>query len=622
MYNNKSLAIGIPYDDINWYDIEGQPFGRAQNFNAIVFNDANNIIDISGAFAVGGNFYSPRGLSLAFGTRSKLLDTGYNPYDVRFLSGGSVTTSGPLVVVGHVVGDGPFYLAKGSTYLIGKSNNPDQLEELKYLYQRAGGSRYWTPTDKGDHYIVPSYDVPRYIPASRVRADVPSFFRDARASINAYKECIENLEVNGTVINNNHEYILRGSDPLQNVFLIDVRPNGLITKGIRAEVPNGSLVIVKLRTGDHAHLQYGVYGEESRANHTLYVFEDATQIHMEKPSDIWGSILAPQAMFHGHPTGGHVSGNVALGSFAVNPNSGFEFHLYPFVGGVACQGLLPGEEIPEVPVPETPTPEVPVPETPVPPVLECPPCPTCPEVIPCPAPQPCPTPEPCPTPPPCPTCPTPEPCPIPEPCPTCPTPPPCPIPEPCPTPQPCPTPPPCPICPLPEPCPVCPACPTPEPCPTCPTCPTPQPCPTCPTCPTPEPCPTCPTCPACPVCPIPEPCPTCPPCPTPQPCPICPPCPEYAECDIMPGLIEGCIWDCQCCEKHEWKVSLCQCIDGDEYLLYSLKVACCECFVFEVPFDGNYLLSICTTKQVWNSKCKPALLFKNVGVDSLMIEYH
>ena len=38
-------TIGIPYDEIYWYDIEGQPFGIAKNFNAIVFNDANNIVD-------------------------------------------------------------------------------------------------------------------------------------------------------------------------------------------------------------------------------------------------------------------------------------------------------------------------------------------------------------------------------------------------------------------------------------------------------------------------------------------------------------------------------------------------------------------------------------------------
>ena len=117
-------------------------------------------------------------------------------------------------------------------------------------------------------------------------------------------------------------------------------------------------------------MQYGVYGERDKANQTLYLFEDAANIYMEKSSDIWGSILAPQAMFHAHPTGGHVSGNAALGAFAVNADSGFEFHYFPFVGGVMCQAIAPA---PVVPAPEVPR--------------------VCPM---CPAPPPCPTPEPCP----------------------------------------------------------------------------------------------------------------------------------------------------------------------------------------------------------------------------------
>ena len=35
--NGRSSYVGIPYEDINWYDIAGQPFGIASNFNAIVF---------------------------------------------------------------------------------------------------------------------------------------------------------------------------------------------------------------------------------------------------------------------------------------------------------------------------------------------------------------------------------------------------------------------------------------------------------------------------------------------------------------------------------------------------------------------------------------------------------
>jgi hypothetical protein len=68
-YENAFYSIsdsGIPYEDIVWYDMKGQPFGIASKFNAIIFKDANNIVDATGAIAVGGNFSSPRRLSITY----------------------------------------------------------------------------------------------------------------------------------------------------------------------------------------------------------------------------------------------------------------------------------------------------------------------------------------------------------------------------------------------------------------------------------------------------------------------------------------------------------------------------------------------------------------------------
>jgi choice-of-anchor A domain-containing protein len=578
--NETKVSSGLPYDNINWYDVEGQPFGSASGFNVIVFNDANNIVDIEGPVAIGGNYYSPRGLSVGFARDSRFKEIGYSPDLVRFLVGGNVSMTKPLVVIGHVVAGGGFRAGNGSTYLIGKDGTTDGIPQLKVLYQANGGSQYWTPTDKGDHYIVPSYDVPRYIPASRVNANISKFFSDARESIGYYKNCIEALTPNGTVVDNYHELILRGNDPVQNVFLVDVSPNGLINKGLRAEVPQGSTVIVRLKTGPNAHLQYGVYGESSKANRTLYVFEDATNIYMEKSSDFWGSILAPQAMFHAHPTGGHVSGNAALGSFAVNANSGFEFHFYPFVGGIKCQAVSPAPEVP-VPVPEQPAP-------------------TCPEETPCPTPIPCPE------------CPTPKPCPAPVVCPA---------PIVCPEQVSCPKPEPCKECPTPEPCPVCPTCPAPIVCPTpipCPECPKPEPCPTCPVCPEcpkPEPCPACPVCPECPK---PEPCPVCPTCPE---CPACPECPVCEECLIKCGVISGCIWGCCCGKSHQWDVKLYQRCDDMDTLLFWVPIDCEGKFEFLVPYEGYYILKIRMAENCCKSYwCKPMVSLTNIGVSDFMVE--
>lgn len=554
---NDREHAGIPYTDVAWYDVIGQPFGTAVNFNAIVFGDANNIVDTKGAMAVGGSFVSPRGLTLGFGNNNKMTGTGYSPDLIRFLVGKNVSMQGPLVVGGHVVVGGNFRAAKGSTYMIGKDNSADQAEELTALYDARGGSRYWRLSDRDTHYAVSSYDVPRYIPADRIEADVTGFFDEAYESISQFHDCIAELRPNGTVTEHYTTWTLRGNDPNQNVFEIDVRPNGILNHDIRLEIPQNSIAIIILRTGNNAHLQFGFWGQEAMADRTLYVFEDARSIYMEKPAAIWGSFLAPQAMFHAHATGGVVSGNAALGGFAVNPASGFEFHLYPFVGGVVCRAEAPA------PLPQ-PTP--------------------------LPAPTPPPTPRPVP--------PQPAPIPVPRPLPA-PTPPPAPRPAPAPTPPPAPRPAPIQAPPQPAPCPEA------EACPPCEECPPPQ---------EQVPCPVCPECPEATtrieIVPIKVPVPI--PCPEEE-------CKE--ECLIIPGLIYGCIWGCSCCCNHEWEVRLYRSCNERRVMLYCYRMGNVGCFEFRVPYDDYYMLEICPIGYGKNKgSCKPIMTLKNVGVASLSIE--
>ena len=72
----------ISYQDIIWEDVPGNPFGRAGAFNAIIFGDANNIVDTKGPMAIGGSFYSPRGLSLNFGENINAPE--YTPDNIGF----------------------------------------------------------------------------------------------------------------------------------------------------------------------------------------------------------------------------------------------------------------------------------------------------------------------------------------------------------------------------------------------------------------------------------------------------------------------------------------------------------------------------------------------------------
>ncbi len=584
--NDSIVGNGIPYNNITWQDVPGNPFGKAANFNAFIFGDANNIVDMKGAFAIGGSFYSPRGLSLNFGRN--IQSPEYTPDNVGFLVGRNVAMNGSLVVVGHVVVGGGFRAARGSTFLIGKDGSPKPAAELAKLYASNGQSRYWSPSDRGSHYIISSYDVPHYLPASRINANLSAFFQDAKNSIVNYKECIEDMPVNGVVEEDFHEWVLTGDDPDLNIFILDRRPNGLISKGIRFDVPDTSTIIVRLKTGVNAHLQYGLLGSKEQASRTIYLFEDATNIYMEVPADIWGSFLAPQAMLHGHRTGGHITGNVALNSFAVSATSGFEFHFPVFEGQVLCEDIsdIIFERPDEIPIPPEPIVEEPEPIIPEP-IVEVPepiipePIATVPEPV---------VPIPMPARPPKQERPTPilpgghmEPV-IPSPI------------TPRPIERPMPSPRPCPPCPEPRPFPPC-----LEPIP-------------CPPCPEPEPCPEPKTYTKY----IPYPVRMPNQLQEPMPCQKCP------ECLIEEGVISGCIWGCECCKNHGWRIELYEICNNEKLLVNCIDIGHYGCFKFYVPYDGCYSLSSLPIgyrrSQPYfykkGSPCKPIMSLNNIGVSN------
>ena len=99
--NREPSNMGISYENISWQNIEGQPFGSANAFNGIIFNDANNIIDVQGAMAVGGKFISSRGLTIGFGKETHETVSNYLPNKVKFMVAGDISTNGPLVALGH-----------------------------------------------------------------------------------------------------------------------------------------------------------------------------------------------------------------------------------------------------------------------------------------------------------------------------------------------------------------------------------------------------------------------------------------------------------------------------------------------------------------------------------------
>lgn len=336
---------GVPYQDLRWQEVEGQPFGIGAGYNGLILGDLVNIIDSEGAVAAQGSITSTRGMSVGFGRQGQQA-IAYDPFAVRFLAGGNVNIAGALTVVGNVVGDGSFQAGLGSTYLIGKSDNPDQREELAALYA-ADGSAYWTPSDNGSHYVISSYDTPRYIPAARLSANVPAFFEAARRSLGCRVENIAALAANGTTAWQNSGVTLTGSDAAQNVFDLTWPADGSLTGPLAIDTPEGSLNIVRIYSGDVLTVTNGLWGSEDQANRTLYVLMDARVVNMQVAAAIYGSVLAPFTRWNANESGGNINGNAVLASLYVPAGSGFELHWFPFAGGMT--GLAPCDETPDAP---------------------------------------------------------------------------------------------------------------------------------------------------------------------------------------------------------------------------------------------------------------------------------
>ncbi len=348
-----AIMTGVPYQNLRWQEVEGQPFGNGVGYNGLILGELANIIDSEGALAVAGSVTSTRGMSVGFGRMGKQT-IPYDPFAVRFLTGGDVHIAGALTVVGNVVTSGSVFEAGlGSTYLIGKSDNENQSQELAALYE-ASGSPYWAPSDNGSHYVISSYDTPRYIPAARLSADVPAFFRDARESLLCRMASLAALPANGTAAMQGSEMILTGSDAQQNVFDVQWPSGGTLTGALSIQTPADSLNIVRIFSGDTLTITNGLWGSEEQASRTLYVLMEARQVEMPIASAIYGSILAPNTQWNANASGGNINGNAVLAGLNVPAGCGFELHWYPFVGGVSglddCDGVVEDDSavLPEV----------------------------------------------------------------------------------------------------------------------------------------------------------------------------------------------------------------------------------------------------------------------------------
>ena len=296
-------------------------FGDLLHWNGIVFGNTDNIIDLEGTLAVGGNFNSARGLSVNSGAY------GANPAstdDVAFLVNGNATISG----YGNVWGQTVIGESGGNTYRLSNITASE--------------------TTNGQFTV----------------ANTADYFADAKVTAYAAKAAIEALPVNGvceaaygtyTFVGNRDADVLvyNVDDATFNSYLFDFT------------IAEGQTIVVNLTASDKITFKNGgiringsMVPDDLRKYNRNILFNvvNATEIEMIS-SELDGILLAPDADLTGNNS--NVCGTSILNS--LTGLNGFELHVgfnNSFIPAVGGSTPTPAEDPTETPdTPDTPAEE-------------------------------------------------------------------------------------------------------------------------------------------------------------------------------------------------------------------------------------------------------------------------
>lgn len=289
----------------------GNAFGDLLDWNGIVFGNVNNVIDVEGTLAVGGNFNSNTGFSVNSGAY------GADPAsteDVAYLVGGNVNISGYGSVWGQtVIGN-----AEGNTYHL-SNITPSATTNGKFTV-----------------------------------ADSSGYFADALTTVNAVRTAIAALPVNGVCEAAYGTYTFAG-DPDAETIVYNVSDANFPSYLFDFTIKDGQTVIVNLTTDQKINLKYGGiringnsepdYLRKYNRNIILNVV-NSNEIEMTS-CELHGILLAPDAVLTGK--GSNVCGTSVLNG--LTGSNGFELHVgsndtfIPAVGAVqsAASGTDAGE---------------------------------------------------------------------------------------------------------------------------------------------------------------------------------------------------------------------------------------------------------------------------------------
>ena len=282
-------------------------FGDLLDWSGVVFGNANNIIDVEGTLAVGGNFSSPRGLSVnggAYGSQNLTTE------DVAFLVNGNVNISDYGSVWGQtVVGN-----ADGNTY---KLSNVTPSE-----------------TTNGQYTV----------------ADSAQYFADAKSTAYAAKAAVNALPVNGVCESAYGTYTFVG-DADAKTLVYNVDDANISSYTFDFTIAEGQTVVVNFTTSDTLRFKYGAvringksdqqYLRQFNRNIILNVVS-ADKIEMTG-CELYGTLLAPDAELIGNDA--NVCGTSILNG--LTGNGGFELHVgynNSFIPTIPVPGNDPDEK--------------------------------------------------------------------------------------------------------------------------------------------------------------------------------------------------------------------------------------------------------------------------------------
>ena len=262
-------------------------FGDLLDWTGITFNNANNIIDVEGTFAVGGDFNSVNGFSVNNGAY------GANPVsteDVAFLVNGSAKING----YGNVCGQTVLGTADGNDYRLTN--------------------------------ITPSGTTNRQYTV----ADSTQYFADAKSTAIAAKAAVEALPVNGVCRVEGDIYTFEGN-PDASVLVYNVNDASFPSYHFDFTIADGQTVVVNLTASDKIEIADGGFSindnDETnylRSYNRNIIINVVNSKEIELTSgELYGILLAPEADLTG--AGSNVCGTSILNS--LTGTNGFELHV-------------------------------------------------------------------------------------------------------------------------------------------------------------------------------------------------------------------------------------------------------------------------------------------------------